>query len=65
MAPIQRQIVKAMKDRGGDVSVRELVESVASPAIPATAVKQALLPLISSDRIELTPQRKLRLRAEK
>jgi hypothetical protein len=60
MAPIQVRIVKELKK--ADLSVNELVEKVAKPSHASQQeVRSAVLPMISSNRVELTPDLKLHL----
>jgi hypothetical protein len=64
MAPVQQKIHRALQIAGGDLSVNDLVKRVleASQKTSEQQVRSAVLPMISSDRIELTPNLKLRLR---
>ncbi len=60
MAPMQVEILKVLDGR--ELSMSELVTEVREKSeASATAVKAAVLPLISGDCIEMTPDRKLRL----
>jgi hypothetical protein len=60
MAPVQQEILKALNGR--ELSMNDLVIEVRGKAkASASAVKAAVLPLISGDCIELTAERKLRL----
>ena len=61
MAPVQVRIVKEL--RKADLSVNELVEIVAKDSHTSQQeVRSAILPMISSDRVKLTSELKLRLR---
>jgi hypothetical protein len=62
MARIQREIVRVLRAANGDLSMTELVARVDSAS--GIEVRAALLPMISSELIELGSDRKLRLRAE-
>jgi hypothetical protein len=65
MAPVQVKIVDALKG-GLSLSMNDLVNKVqkdSETAVTATAVKAAVLPLISGDCLELTDDLKLRLRS--
>jgi hypothetical protein len=60
MAPVQEEILKALKGR--ELSMNDLVNEVREKSeASATTVKAAVLPLISRDCIEMTAERKLRL----
>jgi len=59
MAKIQREIVRVLRDANKDISITELVSQV--PTATDMEVRAAVLPLISSERIELRPDRTLRL----
>jgi hypothetical protein len=57
---MQVEILKVLDGR--ELSMSELVTEVREKSeASATAVKAAVLPLISGDCIEMTPDRKLRL----
>jgi len=60
MAPVQLEILKALGGR--KLSMNELVLEVRqnSQASPID-IKVAVLPLINTNRIEMTPERKLHL----
>lgn len=66
MAPVQIQIMKVLKDSNGELSMNDLVSRVQENFQGASAsdVKAAVLPMISGERIDLTPDLKLRLHAE-
>ncbi len=60
MAPVQAEILRVLDGR--ELSMNDLVSEVRqNSAASATTVKAAVLPLISNDCIEMTPNRKLRL----
>ena len=60
MAPVQAEILKVLEGR--ELSMNDLVTQVRENSdASATAVKAAVLPLISDDCIEMTVDRKLRL----
>jgi hypothetical protein len=60
MAPVQAEILRVLDGR--ELSMNDLVAQVRqNSAASATTVKAAVLPLISNDCIEMTPDRKLRL----
>lgn len=60
MAPVQEKILNVL-DRG-ELSMNDLVAQVReNSGTSASTVKAAVLPLISSDFIEMTAERKLRL----
>jgi hypothetical protein len=60
MAPVQAEILRVLDGR--ELSMNDLVTEVRqTSAASATTVKAAVLPLISNDCIEMTPNRKLRL----
>jgi len=60
MAPVQAEILKVLNGR--ELSMKDLVNQVRENSeASATAVKAAILPLISDDCIEMTADRKLRL----
>jgi hypothetical protein len=60
MAPVQAEILNVL--HGGELSMNELVSQVREASeTSVTAVKAAVLPLISSHYIEMTADRKLRL----
>ena len=60
MAPVQEKILNVL-DRG-ELSMNDLVSQVREDSgASASTVKAAVLPLISSDLIEMTADRKLRL----
>ncbi|HEY8715243.1 MAG TPA: hypothetical protein VIM00_07660 [Candidatus Acidoferrum sp.] len=63
MAPVQLEILKALG--GKKLSMNELVLEVRqkSQASPID-IKAAVLPLINTNRIEMTPERKLHLNTE-
>jgi hypothetical protein len=62
MAPVETEIVKALKDSGGELSMKDLLIKVQENSQTSVAdVKAAVLPMISGDCIVLTPDRKLRL----
>lgn len=62
MAPLQKEIVRVLRAANKDLSMTELVDQVSAGA--DVEVRAAVLPMISSKRIELRPDRKLRLTAE-
>jgi hypothetical protein len=63
MAPVQVEILKALNGR--ELSMNDLVAEVREKSeASVTAVKAAVLPLISGDCIEMTADRKLRLFAK-
>lgn len=64
MAPVQERIVEALRGAGGELSMSALVQEVRSESTSATDVKSAVLPLILLEKIELTPERNLRLRKD-
>lgn len=60
MAPVQAEILRVLGGR--ELSMNDLVTQVRQNSeATATTVKAAVLPLISGDCIEMTPDRKLRL----
>jgi len=60
MAPVQAEILRVLDGR--ELSMNDLVTQVRQNSeASATTVKAAVLPLISNDCIEMTPDRKLRL----
>jgi hypothetical protein len=60
VAPVQAKILDVLY--GGELSMNDLVSQVREDSgASASAVKAAVLPLISSDLIEMTADRKLRL----
>lgn len=60
MAPVQAEILKVLNGR--ELSMNDLISQVRENSeASATAVKAAVLPLISGDCIEMTADRKLRL----
>jgi hypothetical protein len=62
MAPVEIAIVNALKDSGGEISMNDLVSKVQQSSRTSVAdVKAAVLPMISGECIEMTPDRKLRL----
>jgi DNA-directed RNA polymerase delta subunit len=62
MAPVEMEIVKALKDSGGELSMNDLVSKVQENLGTSVAdVRAAVLPMISGECIEMTPDRKLRL----
>jgi hypothetical protein len=55
-------ISAALKDSGGELSMNDLVSKVQQSSRTSVAdVKAAVLPMISGECIEMTPDRKLRL----
>ena len=62
---VEDQILQVLK--GGELSMTELVTKVQAEAssVKPTAVKAAVLPLISSEQVSLTADRKLSLRPTK
>ena len=62
-AEIQREIISALRNAQSALSMPALVQIIQrNTSQPATTIRAAVLPLISVRRIELTPERKLRLR---
>lgn len=62
MAPVEMEIVKALRDSGGELSMSDLVSKVQKESGTSVAdVKAAVLPMISGECIEMTSDRKLRL----
>ena len=60
MAPVQEKILNVLDH--GELSMNDLVAQVRGDSgTSASTVKAAVLPLISSDFIEMTAERKLRL----
>jgi hypothetical protein len=60
VAPVQQEILKALDGR--KLSMNELVVEVRQKSqVSPIAIKAAVLPLINTDFIEMTPDRKLRL----
>jgi hypothetical protein len=65
MAPVQIQIMKVLRDSSCELSMNDLVNRVQENSQASVAeVKAAVLPMISGERIELTPDLKLRLHAK-
>lgn len=63
MTPVKRQILTVLMNSGGEMSVGDLVQKVREHSDASAAdVKAAVLPMISGESIELTPDLKLRLR---
>lgn len=63
MTPVKKQIITVLTDSGGELSVGDLVKKVREYSEASAAdVKAAVLPMISGESIELTPDLKLRLR---
>jgi len=63
MAPVEIKILEILGN-SGELSMSDLVQKVQeSSATSATDVRSAVLPLISGESIDLTPDRKLRLKA--
>jgi hypothetical protein len=63
MTPVKKQIIIALTASGGELSVGELVKKVREHSDASAAdVKAAVLPMISGESIELTPDLRLRLR---
>ena len=61
MSPVKMQIITVLKD-SGELSMNDLVQRVRqSSQVSAADVKAVVLPMISSESIELTPDLKLRL----
>lgn len=67
MTPVKKQIITALTDSGGELSMGELVRKVLEQSEATAAdIKSAVLPMISGEAIDLTSDLKLRLRrAEK
>jgi len=63
MAPVQRKIEQELRSTREGLSVNELVGRIASSQTSEQEVRSAVLPMISSDRVELTSGLKLRLRS--
>jgi predicted transcriptional regulator len=62
MAPVQVKILEILKN-SNELSLNELVHRVQEgSSTTTTEVRAALLPLISSENVDLTPDRKLRLK---
>ncbi len=62
MAPVEVKILEILES-SGELSMNDLVNKVQEDsAASATEVRAAVLPLISSDNVDLTPDRKLRLK---
>lgn len=64
MAPLQTRIIEALRE-AGELSMPALVGQITSAGTSAVEVRSAVLPLISAEKIELTPERNLRLRETK
>jgi hypothetical protein len=63
MAPVEKEILKALNGR--ELSMKDLVSEVRGTSeASVSTVKAAVLPLISSDCIEMTADRKLRIHAK-
>jgi len=63
MAPVQARIENEL--RNGDLSINDLVRKIAveqNNSISEQEVRSAVLPMISSSRVELTPAFTLHLR---
>jgi len=61
VSPVKMQIITVLKD-SGELSMNDLVQRVRqSSQVSAADVKAVVLPMISSESIELTPDLKLRL----
>lgn len=62
MAPVEIKILEILGN-SGELSMNDLVQKVQEEsATSATEVRAAVLPLISGDSVDLTPDRKLRLK---
>lgn len=63
----QAEIVRTLSEQQTDVAMEQLLQELkqtqrgSGNAIPASAIRAALLTLISLRRVELTEERKLRL----
>jgi len=64
MAPVQEEIVRVLGEAQHPITMSELVNQVGESGQAKTAVevRAAVLPMISGETVELTPDRKLRLR---
>lgn len=60
-AQVQEEIIRALESQAEAISMVELLKQMQSVSVQSTAIRAAVLPLISVRRIELTPERKLRL----
>jgi DNA-directed RNA polymerase delta subunit len=64
MAPMQQQIEQILKEAKSEMTMSELVNRVEKfQTTTDVEVRAAVLPMISGERVELTADRKLRLRA--
>ena len=62
MAPVEVKILEILEN-SGELSMNDLVQKVReNSTTSATDVRSAVLPLISGESIDLTPDRKLRLK---
>lgn len=63
MPPVQVKIIEALEGSAESMSLNDLVTNVQkSSQATAPGVKAAILPLISSEKVDLTPDRKVRLK---
>jgi hypothetical protein len=63
MAPVEIKILEVLGN-SGELSMNDLVQKVREgSATTATEVRAAVLPLISGESVDMTPDRKLRLKA--
>ena len=63
---VQNDIIKTLQSQRGAISMIDLLKAMHSASVGSPmAIRAAVLPLISARRIELTPERKLRLADER
>lgn len=63
MAPVEAKILEILEG-SGELSMNDLVHRVQEgSSTSASEVRAAVLPLISGESVDLTPDRKLRLKA--
>ncbi len=59
---VQNEIIKTLQSQQDAISMIDLLKEMHSSSVGSPmAIRAAVLPLISARRIELTPERKLRL----
>ena len=63
MPLVQQAILRTLKESSGDLTMSDLVKEVQTRRSleNSMSIRAAILPLITLRRIELTPERKLRL----
>lgn len=62
MSAVQESVIKTLRNQREGLTMSELIQRVREDSTePSVEIRAAVLPLITLNRVEFTPDRKLRL----